>query len=288
MADLHALLQSAKCVLFDFDGPICRLFHGHPPAKVADRMRRRLAELGEADLRTEVAGHTDPYRVLGHVAHAPGRDAAALALEQLLTEEELTAVATAQGTPGASELVKRLARSGRQIAVTTNNSERSVRAYLHRIGLAEHFGPHIHGRTADAKHLKPDPHCLHRALASTRAAPEEAVMIGDTAADLLAARTARVSFVAFAASSHATAFGTGHADLVVRGMGELLNGATPPFPPQARPGSQDPPDPPGRPGPHGPSASPGPRSPQGPPSPPGAPAPPGPPLPPEPPNPPAL
>ncbi|WP_181789055.1 HAD family hydrolase [Streptomyces phytophilus] len=228
MADLHALLQSAKCVLFDFDGPICRLFHGHPPAQVADRMRLRLAELGEPDLRTEVAGHQDPYRVLGHVAHAPGRDAAAIALEQLLTREELAAVQTAEPTDDVAELIRRLVESGRQIAVTTNNSERSVRAYLHRKGLARWFGPHIHGRTADAKHLKPDPHCLHRALASTRAAPEETVMIGDTAADLQAARTAGVSFVGFAASPHATAFGTGRADLVVHGMAELLNGATPP------------------------------------------------------------
>jgi HAD superfamily hydrolase (TIGR01509 family) len=262
VADLHALLQSAKCVLFDFDGPVCRLFHGHPPAKVADRMRRLLARLGETDLWTEVAGYADPYRVLSHVAHAPGRDAAAIALEQLLTEEELTAVATARATPGTYELVTRLVRSGRQIAVTTNNSERSVRAYLHRIGLAEPFGPHIHGRTADAKHLKPDPHCLHRALASTRAAPEDTVMIGDTAADLQAARTARVSFVGFAGltdSRHATAFGTGRADLVVHRMRELLNGTTPP------PAPPGPPDPPGSPAPPG---SPGPPAPPVPPAPP--------------------
>ncbi|WBB58392.1 HAD hydrolase-like protein [Streptomyces sp. WMMC500] len=276
MADLHALLQSAKCVLFDFDGPVCRLFHGHPPAAVADRMRRRLAELGETDLWAAVAGQTDPYRVLGHVAHAPGRDGAAVALEQLLTEEELTAVVTARATPGAYELVTRLVRSGRQIAVTTNNSERSVRAYLHRIGLAEHFGPHIHGRTADAKHLKPDPHCLHRALASTRAAPEDTVMIGDTAADLQAARTARVSFVGFVPSPQATAFGTGRADLVVHGLGELMNGAAPPSPP----GSPDPQGPPDASAPHGPPFPPGS---SGWPDPPGAqtpPAPPGPPAPP--------
>lgn len=235
MADLHALLQSAKCVLFDFDGPICRLFHGHPPAEVARRMRRRLAELGETDLWTEVAEHEDPYQVLRHVAHTPGRDTVAIELEQMLTGEELSAVVTADPTDDVDELVVQLVESGRQIAVTTNNSEQTVRAYLRTVGLAGYFGPHIHGRTADAKHLKPDPHCLHRALASTRAAPEETVMIGDTAADLQAARNAGVSFVGFATSPQATAFGTEHAELVVHGMAELLNGAAPPSTPPPPP-----------------------------------------------------
>lgn len=203
-------------------------------------MRQRLADLGETRLMADVAGRTDPYRVLSHVAHAPAGRAAAIALERLLTEEELKAVATARATPDADLLIARLVDSGRQIAVTTNNSARSVRAYLDRIGLAGHFGDHIYGRTADARHLKPDPHCLNRALAATRADPGETVMIGDTAADLLAARTARVSFVGFAAPPHATAFGTGRADLVVHRMRELLNGAAPPPAPPAPQG------PPGR------------------------------------------
>ena len=40
MTDPHAtelrdLLAATKCVLFDFDGPVCRLFAGHPAAAVA-------------------------------------------------------------------------------------------------------------------------------------------------------------------------------------------------------------------------------------------------------------
>ncbi|MZE77976.1 hypothetical protein GTY57_13445, partial [Streptomyces sp. SID5475] len=47
-AALGALLASVKCVLFDFDGPVCDLFARHPAPDVADTMRARLRRLRPA------------------------------------------------------------------------------------------------------------------------------------------------------------------------------------------------------------------------------------------------
>jgi phosphoglycolate phosphatase-like HAD superfamily hydrolase len=47
-------------------------------------------------------------------------------------------------------------------------------------------------------HLKPDPHCINRALDAMAAAPATALMIGDAPTDLLAARAAGVPFLGYA------------------------------------------------------------------------------------------
>lgn len=42
MTDLATLLASVRCVLLDFDGPICSVFAGTPAAVVAERLRQHL------------------------------------------------------------------------------------------------------------------------------------------------------------------------------------------------------------------------------------------------------
>jgi phosphoglycolate phosphatase-like HAD superfamily hydrolase len=84
------------------------------------------------------------------------------------------------------------------MAITTNNSPRVVHKYLAGRGLVSCFTPHIYGRTQELHHLKPHPHCLNRALNAMGAAPADALMIGDTPSDYLAARSAGVPFLGYA------------------------------------------------------------------------------------------
>lgn len=49
----------------------------------------------------------------------------------------------------------------------------------------------------DAEHSKPDPDIIEAALARAKAAPGDAVMIGDTPYDMEAARRAGVAIIAF-------------------------------------------------------------------------------------------
>ncbi|MFF3503559.1 HAD family hydrolase [Streptomyces sp. NPDC003247] len=114
-SEFRELVVGAKVVLWDFDGPICRLFAGCPAQDVAHALVRWLRERGLA-----------------------GR------------------------------------------------------------GLTSCFASPVHGRTADLGRLEPPPHTLHRALAALDAAPRDALAIGDSPTDALAAAEAGVPFLGYA------------------------------------------------------------------------------------------
>lgn len=211
MADLAALLEPVTCVMFDFDGPVCRLFAGHPAAVVTNDLVGRLRLRGGSHLLSPADMATqDPHAVLraldrpGARGARPGTgDAQRVArlvaeLEALLTDHELRAAGSATPTAGAEEVIHALRATGRTLAITTNNSAAAVSSYLRIHGLLACFEPHIHGRGQDPQLLKPHPDSLLRALKSTGASAAESLMIGDTPADCAAARQAGVAFVGYA------------------------------------------------------------------------------------------
>lgn len=196
---LTELIRSARVVLWDFDGPICRLFAGHSAESVADGLVEWLASRGLRGLVTETERDSlDPHLVLRAVDRRhPGSDLVT-EVEERLTKEELRATATAMPTAYADILIQTWRARGVRMAVTTNNSPRVVRAYLDDRGLTACFAPHIYGRTKDLHRLKPDPHCLNRALSAMGAAPAAALMIGDSPSDFEAAESAGVPFLGYA------------------------------------------------------------------------------------------
>lgn len=196
---LRELVTRARAVLWDFDGPICRLFAGHSSERVATGLVRWLEGRGLHGLLTEGERESlDPHVVLRAVDRRhPGSDLVA-ELEARLTQEELRATSSAWPTPYADPLIRTWVALGSRLAIATNNSPLVVRAYLDGRGLTACFDPHIYGRTQDLHHLKPDPHCLNRALSATGAAPAEALMIGDTPSDHEASLRAGVPFLGYA------------------------------------------------------------------------------------------
>ena len=90
---------------------------------------------------------------------------------------------------GVAELLVRLAAAGLQLGVATGKSERGLDHCLATHGIAHHFGTL---QTADYHPSKPHPAMLQAALAATGVGPAEAVMIGDTAYDMVMAREAGV------------------------------------------------------------------------------------------------
>lgn len=200
MADLVALLEPATCVMFDFDGPVCRLFAGHPAAAVTNDLVERVRLRDRSDLLSPADAATqDPHAVLRALDRQAAREAQLVAeLEVLLTDHELRAARSATPTEGAEELIHALHATGRTLAITTNNSASAVSSYLNIHGLLACFEPHIHGRGQDPRLLKPHPDSLVRALKSTGASAAEALMIGDAPADHAAARQAGVAFIGYA------------------------------------------------------------------------------------------
>lgn len=211
VAAARALLDRARCVLFDFDGPLCRLFPQDSSRGVADALRRIVAASKVADLLTEDERTSkDPHLVLRamhrarweadlHAFGAKDGDLQDLVerLERCLTEGEMAAALIAEPpTSDTTEFVRGLAGRGLRLAVVTNNSPRVADRYLRLHGLRQCFEV-IHGRTTDPDLMKPHPDVLRRALRSLRLSPEDAVMIGDTDADVGAARGMGVRFIGY-------------------------------------------------------------------------------------------
>ncbi|MFI7299698.1 HAD family hydrolase [Streptomyces sp. NPDC050121] len=198
-ADLREVIRQARVVLWDFDGPICRLFAGHSAESVAEGLVRWLEGRGLHGLLTESERESlDPHVVLRAVDRRHQGSDLVTELEERLTQEELKATSKAMPTPYADPLIRTLRARGLRLAITTNNSPRVVDTYLDTRGLTSCFAPHIYGRTQELRHLKPHPHCLNRALRAMGSAPDTALMIGDTPSDFLAAREAGVPFLGYA------------------------------------------------------------------------------------------
>ncbi|RKN41813.1 HAD family hydrolase [Streptomyces hoynatensis] len=221
---MRELISNARCVLFDFDGPVCRLFAVRSAASVARRLRELAVEMSLSPLLTpELRASDDPHQVLRAIAGRRPGAAVVGRLEGALADEEVAAAATAHPTPYAAALIAALSTRGRQVAIATNNSPRAAEHYLSRHKLSGYVGGRVHGRSRDMALLKPHPDSVLRALASTGAPARQALMIGDSVSDLVAARAARVPFLGYAPTPPlAEAFAAARAEHVVSSLEHVL------------------------------------------------------------------
>ncbi|MGY6587593.1 MAG: phosphoglycolate phosphatase [Wenzhouxiangella sp.] len=90
--------------------------------------------------------------------------------------------------PGMTGVLTALAEQNWPLAVVTNKSERLARQLLTEAGLIDRFGCLIGGDTTAAP--KPSPAPLLAACRALGVSPGQAVMVGDSEADILAARQA--------------------------------------------------------------------------------------------------
>lgn len=91
--------------------------------------------------------------------------------------------------PGIEDTLRGLRASGWTLGVATGMSDRGLGHCLAANGIADLF---VTLQTADRHPSKPDPAMLEQALFEAGAQAHEAVMIGDTAFDMLMASSARV------------------------------------------------------------------------------------------------
>ncbi|MEU4652398.1 HAD family hydrolase [Streptomyces sp. NPDC023723] len=195
---LQELITPVQYVLWDLDGPICRLFAGRPAGGIARDLVHKIDALGlGGSLSPAERARRDPHAVLLRVGEQhPGSDLV-VELEEWLTRQELTAVPGARPTPYADPLIRTWTALRVVSAVTTNNSARVAAAYLETRGLAGCFAS-LYGRTGDLGLMKPHPYSLRRALTAMGADPSRALMIGDSPSDYAAAAAAGVPFLGYA------------------------------------------------------------------------------------------
>ena len=208
-----------RCAVFDLDGT---LVDSAPDIHAAlDRLMARRNLPGFA--RAEVVGMIgDGVRVLlerAHAARSIALDEASF--EHFMTDYEANAAVLTRPFAGIPELLDFLKATGWRLAVCTNKPEAAAQVLLSGLGLDGFFSALGGGDSFPMR--KPDPGHLRATLAAAGAAPEQAVMIGDHANDILAARGAsvRAIFAGWGYGSHSMAGGAPIA-LDVAGLKALL------------------------------------------------------------------
>ncbi|WP_421849507.1 phosphoglycolate phosphatase [Oricola sp.] len=96
--------------------------------------------------------------------------------------------------PGAAEILRAYAAVGVRIAVVTNKPEAFSREILAALGLAESVGAVVGGDTGPAR--KPAPGMLAHALQQLGVSAPRAAMVGDSPADIDAARAVPMASIA--------------------------------------------------------------------------------------------
>jgi HAD superfamily hydrolase (TIGR01509 family) len=183
-------------LLLDFDGPVCSIFAGLPAPHVAGELVKAL-KVAKADVPPAIAAEPDPLAVLRWTGEACGSGAAKL-IDDVLSDLELRAVATALPTPGGHDSIRAARAAGLPVALVSNNSARAVNAYVSTHGLADLVSPVI-GRTyGRPDRMKPNAAPILEAVRTLGRTPADCVMVGDSLTDLQGARAAGVPFVGYA------------------------------------------------------------------------------------------
>jgi phosphoglycolate phosphatase len=188
--ELAELLAGTRCLLLDFDGPVCAIFAGRLARTVVLDVLDVLAADG-APVPEPVANAQDPFDVLRYA----GTISTALAqrVEARLRANEIEATRSATATPHATEVINAWRDAGRPVAIVSNNSAAAVATYLSDRAINVEL---VAARTsADPALLKPSPHLITQTTRTLDAQRAACALVGDSLTDVTAARLAGVSSV---------------------------------------------------------------------------------------------
>jgi HAD superfamily hydrolase (TIGR01509 family) len=144
----------------------------------------------------------DAYReiVVAHATSSPRLTELERASE-IIETIELAGVERAKPLEGALEIIAALKKSGASIAIVTSNSSRTVHRWF-ELNRAESKIDALVGRDS-LLGLKPAPDMVLRALEILSIEPADAAFVGDSEADLIAAKNSGVRFYGIAESDAA-------------------------------------------------------------------------------------
>ena len=191
-------LWSRRYWIFDLDGTLTYAVH-------------------DFEALRESLGLAPGTPLLEAVDAAPPEEAARLRAG--ITAWEWALAEKAAAAPDALRLLRALAGESRTLGVLTRNRRDIALRTLEVAGLAQYFEPaDVLGRDDAAP--KPAPDGIRRILSRWRAAPADAVMLGDYVFDLQAGRNAGTATVYIDRADEAR--WNQWADVAVRGLDELL------------------------------------------------------------------
>ncbi|MBZ8134050.1 phosphoglycolate phosphatase [Afifella sp. IM 167] len=184
-----------RAILFDLDGTLVDSVPDLAGALNALLDEESLVAIPEEEVRGMVGNGVEKLVERGFAAR--GRDLAGEALAEMtrlfMALYEPRATLRTRLYPGVAETLQSLRSEGIALAVLTNKPAEPTRLILEGLRIAPCFTAVIGGDSGLPK--KPDPAVIHAALKMLGVSEEEALMVGDSPADVGAARNAGIPVV---------------------------------------------------------------------------------------------
>jgi phosphoglycolate phosphatase len=178
-------LSSVRALIFDLDGTLI-----DSQRDLIDSVNAMLRELGRGELAEETIsgyiGHGAPQLVARALGAGYTEEERQQALQFFLGYYEEHKMDTTCAYPGVADTLEKLAE--RPMAVLTNKPVRISVRILEQLGLVKYFRAIYGGNSFETK--KPDPLGAKTILRELGAAPQEAMLVGDSDVDVQTARNA--------------------------------------------------------------------------------------------------
>jgi 2-phosphoglycolate phosphatase, prokaryotic len=210
-----------EAVVFDLDGTLIDSVGDITDALNGALAKEGLETFSEAELRLMVGGGARVLIERALKARGLSEDAG---LAQRLHASFMdiyksASVARTTVYPHGRELLSELRRDGAKLAICTNKPLSITEDVLVKLGLREFFQAVVGG--TDELPKKPDPAMLREALYRVGSTPDRAVMVGDSNADVGAARAAGVPVVVVSFGYSRVPAQELGADVVIDSLAEL-------------------------------------------------------------------
>ena len=180
-------------IIIDMDGTITKFNLDYAAAR-----RRTLNELERLGLRTpDMNEQSSLYLMLNKLRDQLEREkflTIRTTLYRFFEEMELAAAKNATLYPGAEETLRKLRSKPLKLGLVTNNSRTGTELTLRRLKLQASFDAII--TRDDCEEMKPAKAPIVKILEKLNVAPEAAILVGDGALDIMAAKAAGVRSVA--------------------------------------------------------------------------------------------
>jgi HAD superfamily hydrolase (TIGR01509 family) len=186
-------MNRLTAVLFDVDGTLVDSNDGHAHAWVLAFAEHRVeVDFGEVRRRIGMGGDKLMPEVSGIAEDSPQGSAIAARRKQIFRDRFLP---TLRAFPDAGPLVAAIKARGLTVVAASSAKREELEPLLDIAGATALMDETT--SSDDAESSKPDPDIVHAALDRARARASDALMIGDTPYDVVAARRAGVAVIAF-------------------------------------------------------------------------------------------
>jgi beta-phosphoglucomutase-like phosphatase (HAD superfamily) len=212
------ILECARGLLLDFDGPVTALM---PPPRNATAANRAREPLAGVSLPPVIAATTDHLAVLTYTGeHLPERLGD---VEDACIAAEVAAAAISEPSPEIAAWWELADRQHIPVAIVSNNARAAVLVFLERHGWVDRVEVYSCRAPREPRLMKPNPYLISVAARRLGLSPTECTFIGDSTTDVVAGHLAGVPVIGFAKGPRrARALRAAGADAVMT-RADLLN-----------------------------------------------------------------